>query len=133
MFFFFFFQAEDGIRDADVTGVQTCALPIYKGAGVVPGLDDCWGDVQRLVQPTGELAAAVERRDLLGVALLDHAEAAELAFQAVVEAVVVAVGGDELGPADSVLDGEAAHARARGGQRHRPGRWPPRARAWAAW
>ena len=28
-FFFFFFQAEDGIRDRDVTGVQTCALPIY--------------------------------------------------------------------------------------------------------
>src|SRR5690554_1573530 len=27
--FFFFFQAEDGIRDADVTGVQTCALPIW--------------------------------------------------------------------------------------------------------
>ena len=26
--FFFFFQAEDGIRDYDVTGVQTCALPI---------------------------------------------------------------------------------------------------------
>src|SRR5271169_4158927 len=25
---FFFFQAEDGIRDATVTGVQTCALPI---------------------------------------------------------------------------------------------------------
>src|SRR3989442_7117750 len=41
---FFFFQAEDGIRDADVTGVQTCALPIclnvYRmelmGARVVP-------------------------------------------------------------------------------------------------
>src|SRR5215813_14861980 len=36
--FFFFFQAEDGIRDADVTGVQTCALPISwetdKGAGI---------------------------------------------------------------------------------------------------
>src|SRR5256885_7191036 len=28
-FFFFFFQAEDGIRDYKVTGVQTCALPIY--------------------------------------------------------------------------------------------------------
>src|SRR5690554_7393283 len=27
---FFFFQAEDGIRDADVTGVQTCALPIWQ-------------------------------------------------------------------------------------------------------
>src|SRR3989442_14908092 len=29
---FFFVQAEDGIRDADVTGVQTCALPIYSAA-----------------------------------------------------------------------------------------------------
>src|SRR2546426_4762561 len=28
MFIFFFFQAEDGIRDYKVTGVQTCALPI---------------------------------------------------------------------------------------------------------
>src|SRR5438309_11904940 len=27
---FFFFQAEDGIRDGTVTGVQTCALPISK-------------------------------------------------------------------------------------------------------
>src|SRR5438270_9586083 len=30
--FFFFFQAEDGIRDLTVTGVQTCALPISHGA-----------------------------------------------------------------------------------------------------
>src|SRR5437763_6193137 len=28
--FFFFFQAEDGIRDTSVTGVQTCALPISR-------------------------------------------------------------------------------------------------------
>src|SRR2546430_10808247 len=28
---FFFFQAEDGIRDLTVTGVQTCALPIWFG------------------------------------------------------------------------------------------------------
>src|SRR5256885_12202488 len=28
LYFFFFFQAEDGIRDYKVTGVQTCALPI---------------------------------------------------------------------------------------------------------
>src|SRR3712207_8132205 len=28
--FFFFFQAEDGIRDIGVTGVQTCALPILE-------------------------------------------------------------------------------------------------------
>src|SRR6266850_8020133 len=31
MKFFFFFQAEDGIRDYKVTGVQTCALPISIG------------------------------------------------------------------------------------------------------
>src|SRR5256885_2589016 len=30
-FVFFFFQAEDGIRDYKVTGVQTCALPISRG------------------------------------------------------------------------------------------------------
>src|SRR5256885_9873835 len=30
---FFFFQAEDGIRDYKVTGVQTCALPIYDFRG----------------------------------------------------------------------------------------------------
>src|SRR2546430_10455634 len=34
-FFFFFFQAEDGIRDLTVTGVQTCALPIS-------ALTACW-------------------------------------------------------------------------------------------
>src|SRR6266852_871909 len=34
-FIFFFFQAEDGIRDATVTGVQTCALPICRIAEVV--------------------------------------------------------------------------------------------------
>src|SRR5689334_24759069 len=33
-FFFFFFQAEDGIRDGTVTGVQTCALPIYITVGI---------------------------------------------------------------------------------------------------
>src|SRR5205807_5028932 len=30
LFFTFFFQAEDGIRDYKVTGVQTCALPIFR-------------------------------------------------------------------------------------------------------
>src|SRR5207249_685963 len=36
VFCFFFFQAEDGIRDRNVTGVQTCALPIsIIGAGAV--------------------------------------------------------------------------------------------------
>src|SRR2546427_7434939 len=34
--FFFFFQAEDGIRDLTVTGVQTCALPIFPGHAAPP-------------------------------------------------------------------------------------------------
>src|SRR5438309_8820651 len=33
---FFFFQAEDGIRDGTVTGVQTCALPIFGSGGAPP-------------------------------------------------------------------------------------------------
>src|SRR2546430_920469 len=35
LFLFFFFQAEDGIRDLTVTGVQTCALPISKNQHAV--------------------------------------------------------------------------------------------------
>src|SRR5207302_3053055 len=56
---FFFFQAEDGIRDFHVTGVQTCALPILalvgtSGAGkstiasLVPRLYDVDGGAVRL-------------------------------------------------------------------------------------
>src|SRR6266404_3175342 len=45
--YFFFFQAEDGIRDKLVTGVQTCALPISANAdAMAPVSDDlngCWG------------------------------------------------------------------------------------------
>src|SRR6266498_5560913 len=47
LFVFFFFQAEDGIRDADVTGVQTCALPIWRPAGArgpIRGTLDLGGD-----------------------------------------------------------------------------------------
>src|SRR2546422_6473593 len=36
--FFFFFQAEDGIRDVAVTGVQTCALPICPKRSALPGI-----------------------------------------------------------------------------------------------
>src|SRR5690606_25960633 len=35
--FFFFFQAEDGIRDFHVTGVQTCALPMHASDAPFPG------------------------------------------------------------------------------------------------
>src|SRR5690606_39990368 len=41
----FFFQAEDGIRDFHVTGVQTCALPIYR-LGI-------WLEVSAYPSPSG--------------------------------------------------------------------------------
>src|ERR1041385_1630894 len=47
---FFFFQAEDGIRDVAVTGVQTCALPISVHAAPVAhqrDLGDCRGGIAR--------------------------------------------------------------------------------------
>src|SRR5215510_3399914 len=41
--FFFFFQAEDGIRDGHVTGVQTCALPIFdKAIAADPSYGQAW-------------------------------------------------------------------------------------------
>src|SRR5690348_17801539 len=39
--FFFFFQAEDGIRDGRVTGVQTCALPIFEAPSLRKMLRVC--------------------------------------------------------------------------------------------
>src|SRR3989442_4105777 len=52
---FFFFQAEDGIRDADVTGVQTCALPIF--GRTYPG------GTPALVEAMNEKAAELEMTD----------------------------------------------------------------------
>src|SRR6266536_6277108 len=48
MVFFFFFQAEDGIRDPLVTGVQTCALPISAG-GEDASFAKALGDAGKIV------------------------------------------------------------------------------------
>src|SRR5260370_7680122 len=53
--FFFFFQAEDGIRDSSVTGVQTCALPIFGGLQRHVGV--------LLDQQDGDAAFAVDAHD----------------------------------------------------------------------
>src|SRR2546425_1246754 len=45
--FFFFFQAEDGIRDKLVTGVQTCALPICSPGGSPPSGRSGWSGTGR--------------------------------------------------------------------------------------
>src|SRR3989442_6375094 len=58
MRFCFFFQAEDGIRDADVTGVQTCALPIFldKALKVLHAQLD-QAEFQRFVEEARTIAA----------------------------------------------------------------------------
>src|SRR5204862_659421 len=54
---FFFFQAEDGIRDLYVTGVQTCALPI-----LIPGTAEADLDVRLLPGESPEAFLAELRR-----------------------------------------------------------------------
>src|SRR5690606_6469716 len=50
-FLFFFFQAEDGIRDFHVTGVQTCALPIFsKEASDIVLMDDNFNSIANAVR-----------------------------------------------------------------------------------
>src|SRR5690606_39407575 len=65
----FFFQAEDGIRDFHVTGVQTCALPIYS--------DDCiaiyghrwsyYGDTRNITVRNSVLWADVAHPTMVGI------------------------------------------------------------------
>src|SRR3989440_44126 len=54
---FFFFQAEDGIRDLIVTGVQTCALPIYPSCGglLLVELDGPVAEVEALMIQVNEI------------------------------------------------------------------------------
>src|SRR5256885_6026043 len=62
---FFFFQAEDGIRDYKVTGVQTCALPICSivGSGTVSnkGVESGKGKNRRMEWPKGYSCIAEKR------------------------------------------------------------------------
>src|SRR2546427_19214 len=62
--FFFFFQAEDGIRDLTVTGVQTCALPIFTPDEKSLVVANALGDTLTLVDPrTGEVQRVI--RDII--------------------------------------------------------------------
>src|SRR5207244_5583336 len=58
IFFVFFFQAEDGIRDDLVTGVQTCALPISPGCLPAPASAPIGGRTGRLLVREGNLVRA---------------------------------------------------------------------------
>src|SRR5437764_11899096 len=50
--FFFFFQAEDGIRDTSVTGVQTCALPISQIARIEASVNPQVMEIAAKPKPT---------------------------------------------------------------------------------
>src|SRR5690606_26256371 len=112
-YLFFFFQAEDGIRDFHVTGVQTCALPIF--VGVAPA-----GDVLHARRDSGFLE---QGRALFGASLApgiaaheEHAFAAALRILArALERPLrrAALGEDHRGEAGAVLrNEERSHARA---------------------
>src|SRR2546425_3952921 len=81
VFFFFFFQAEDGIRDKLVTGVQTCALPI---SIVVPDPNGFDGPVyiRRVHDPEWQNVplthAYTENSRGIGVADMAHAMRSEI-------------------------------------------------------
>src|SRR5258708_17006333 len=69
---FFFFQAEDGIRDDLVTGVQTCALPIFPRRRVIPHGEHRVHHVSRRRGEQGRVevpvavAAPLEIEDVIG-------------------------------------------------------------------
>src|SRR5438128_10240840 len=58
--YFFFFQAEDGIRDATVTGVQTCALPI--SATIRFSFFQRWAAVSRNLHARRKTSTAIAAR-----------------------------------------------------------------------
>src|SRR5205807_3306978 len=67
LFVFFFFQAEDGIRDYKVTGVQTCALPIsFATAGIAEKYRAAEGSVT--LQRPGKVYLIVQGPFATGVA-----------------------------------------------------------------
>src|SRR5699024_11494888 len=83
----FFFQAEDGIRDRNVTGVQTCALPILSGSGkstlvrmlnrlFEPSSGDIWLNGKNVAKMNKEELRNLRRKEMSMVfqnfALLPH-------------------------------------------------------------
>src|SRR5690606_39535937 len=66
-FFCFFFQAEDGIRDFHVTGVQTCALPISGNAIGGLSVGEPAEVMYEMIEVVNEILPADKPRYLMGV------------------------------------------------------------------
>src|SRR5207249_7943670 len=78
---FFFFQAEDGIRDRNVTGVQTCALPISPAADIILAQQTC-----------SVLNLAIGAIDLNVLGLVVHTDP-----------IALAISGDAAGPLGAAI------------------------------
>src|SRR2546426_4639266 len=90
--FIFFFQAEDGIRDYKVTGVQTCALPIFRYNDVIRQADEVLKSSHRNAQknPAGfkefEIALRKQLRKLADLKLSYPVDQQEKISQAITSA-----------------------------------------------
>src|SRR5690348_17935525 len=127
LFFFFFFQAEDGIRDGRVTGVQTCALPIWTALAVRGPRDPRDGVVvalQRRGGPLGPRQPAPRARRPGSARALLRGPGSRSAGGDATEDREPSRRGEELGPVRHHLDAavrrrdrvpDALHARARRG------------------
>src|SRR5207249_8142367 len=74
---FFFFQAEDGIRDRNVTGVQTCALSLARR---LPGQDKAQVATSRRRRDRGEAPSMADERASLRALLLYFLRLGTLGF-----------------------------------------------------
>src|SRR5690606_40924645 len=95
----FFFQAEDGIRDFHVTGVQTCALPI----SFLARLDNVVRQQEQLVEQARQRVAG-SRRDWQGAAQKVKAVGAVVERWQKTEALVL----DQIGRASCRVSGHSA-------------------------
>src|SRR5688572_31386089 len=70
---FFFFQAEDGIRDLTVTGVQTCALPILYWLTQSSAFRGRWRESIEHLRRATELALRAEAKEVVAGYTADQA------------------------------------------------------------
>src|SRR5260370_2664035 len=94
MLIFFFFQAEDGIRDSSVTGVQTCALPIYPERA--PQVLRSLGEMTAYFQAAVAQQRVHPREGLIGALLTAEVDGDRLSEEEVVaNTIATMVGGQE--------------------------------------
>src|SRR5699024_525319 len=104
-FFFFFFQAEDGIRDRNVTGVKTCALPIsgqLRRTALQAADDDA--AASRAFGAAFTLPRGPQRTDAIHQASLEAAESSAVLGEHAVRAIDDAVWLAEKGNPSLIAD-----------------------------